>query len=261
MMGYTRDVAWGLTTGFVDSYDVYIEKLRKTSALNQNASDAVTEYLAPEGWQPLKRRVEAVSIKGGEVREIEVAHTSHGVLLESLQQQLGMSEARSQPGAEEVQTALHWTLEDVPTSAGALARLPLAKTTEEFGELLFENDVCPLVNNIICVDSQDNLQRFIAATLPARKGATGSVPLAGWRADCDFPRSKASDLKVEKNPDCGYSLTANNDTMGERGPYYVHNFPISSARADRIDELLKTCLLYTSPSPRDKRQSRMPSSA
>ena len=26
-------------------------------------------------------------------------------------------------------------------------------------------------------------------------------------------------------------------------------------------ELTKTCLLYTSPSPRDKRQSRMPSSA
>ena len=26
-------------------------------------------------------------------------------------------------------------------------------------------------------------------------------------------------------------------------------------------DLLKTCLLYTSPSPRDKRQSRMPSSA
>ena len=26
-------------------------------------------------------------------------------------------------------------------------------------------------------------------------------------------------------------------------------------------ELYKTCLLYTSPSPRDKRQSRMPSSA
>ena len=27
------------------------------------------------------------------------------------------------------------------------------------------------------------------------------------------------------------------------------------------DEALETCLLYTSPSPRDKRQSRMPSSA
>ena len=28
-----------------------------------------------------------------------------------------------------------------------------------------------------------------------------------------------------------------------------------------IGELFKACLLYTSPSPRDKRQSRMPSSA
>ena len=28
-----------------------------------------------------------------------------------------------------------------------------------------------------------------------------------------------------------------------------------------MDSLLRLCLLYTSPSPRDKRQSRMPSSA
>ena len=31
--------------------------------------------------------------------------------------------------------------------------------------------------------------------------------------------------------------------------------------ADRIKWYKKCCLLYTSPSPRDKRQSRMPSSA
>ena len=29
----------------------------------------------------------------------------------------------------------------------------------------------------------------------------------------------------------------------------------------RLEELIDDCLLYTSPSPRDKRQSRMPSSA
>ena len=34
---------------------------------------------------------------------------------------------------------------------------------------------------------------------------------------------------------------------------------ISSLSNDQLRE--KTCLLYTSPSPRDKRQSRMPSSA
>ena len=33
------------------------------------------------------------------------------------------------------------------------------------------------------------------------------------------------------------------------------------SKLTEIDEHLKSCLLYTSPSPRDKRQSRMPSSA
>ena len=64
---------------------------------------------------------------------------------------------------------MQWSLTDVPTSAGALARLPLAGSAEEFGHLLFEDDVCPLVNNIICVDKDDGLRRFIAATLPAAR--------------------------------------------------------------------------------------------
>ena len=32
-------------------------------------------------------------------------------------------------------------------------------------------------------------------------------------------------------------------------------------RAKRKEAFIRSCLLYTSPSPRDKRQSRMPSSA
>ena len=39
-----------------------------------------------------------------------------------------------------------------------------------------------------------------------------------------------------------------------------HSF-FMGASNDNLEEVLKTCLLYTSPSPRDKRQSRMPSSA
>ena len=234
MMGYTRDVAWGLTTGFIDSYDLYVEKLRKP-VNPETAAYADGEYLSPQGWQPLKHRSEKIAVKGGGTQSVELVHTGHGVLLESLQHELDSS---AHEGGE-IQTALKWALESVPTSAGALARLPLAKSAEEFGDLLFENDVCPLVNNIICVDAEDNLRRFVAATLPARSGATGSVPLAGWRTDCDFPLSKATELVVEVNPDSGYSLTANNDTLGEGGPYYIHNFPTHSARADRIDQLLK----------------------
>ena len=32
-------------------------------------------------------------------------------------------------------------------------------------------------------------------------------------------------------------------------------------RTQKIYEILRTCLLYTSPSPRDRQKSRMPSSA
>ena len=46
---------------------------------------------------------------------------------------------------------------------------------------------------------------------------------------------------------------------------WPRDFPglgISAQRlVERISELSEGCLLYTSPSPRDKRQSRMPSSA
>lgn len=229
MMGYTRDVAWGLTTGFVDCYDVYVEQLRAGSG-----SDGYAEYRSHNGWQPLKRRTETIVINGGGSREVDIVQTSHGVLLESLQESLGMRER----AAPDVQTALYWSFDQVPTSAGALARLPLAKSAEEFGELLFENDVCPLVNNIICIDAADNLRRFVATTTPARTSVTGSVPLPGWREDCEFPLSTAAQLVAEVNPDQGYSYTANNDTMEERGEFYIHNFPIHSARADRIGQLL-----------------------
>ena len=222
MMGFTNQLAWGLTTGFVDCYDVFVEQL------------AQNQYRTADGWQPIEQRTEIIGVKGGEQREVNIRSTQHGVLLEPLMQELG----RVDKAPTDFQTSLYWSLRDVPTSAGALALLPTARSAEEFGELLFENNVCPLVNNIICVDKANNLQRYIATTTPVRRGVTGSVPLAGWQQAHDFGLSSAAQLVVERNPESGVSLTANNDTMGEDGDFYIHNFPTHSARADRIRELL-----------------------
>ena len=43
--------------------------------------------------------------------------------------------------------------------------------------------------------------------------------------------------------------------------YYAIQNMCSHSEADLADGEVYDCLLYTSPSPRDKRQSRMPSSA
>ena len=230
MMGTTRDIAWGLTTGFVDCYDVFVEET--------NPGDMVRNS---DSWVPLLKFTEQIEVKGGETRTIEVVRSERGPLLERLTRSLDMPTT----SAEGFETALQWSLTDVPTSAGALARLPLAGSAEEFGHLLFEDDVCPLVNNIICVDKDDGLRRFIAATLPARSGVTGSVPLSGSNPRHQFRLSNEAELTVEIDPGCGYSLTANNDTMGESGPFYIHNFPTHSARAGRVREILEVDERFT----------------
>ena len=222
MMGYTRELAWGLTTGFIDCYDTYIEQVKDH------------QHRTPDGWQPIQTRTEQIKVKGQPTITLDITRTEHGPLLEPLLSQLDLNTLP----LTHYQTALHWSLTDIPTSAGALAQLPLARDAEEFGHLLFEDDVCPLVNNIICVDRNDGLRRFIATTQPARQGVTGSVPLPGWLPGYDFQRSSERDLTVEVNPERGFTLTANNDTMGETGPFYIHNFPTHSARADRIEALL-----------------------
>ena len=223
MMGYTRDIAWGLTTGRIDSEDVYIEELDGDRART------------PDGWAPLQRRNETVAVRDGAPREFEIVSSRHGPLLEPLAHQMGMRDAPE----GRFRTAVRWSLGHCATSAGTLARLPLAKTAEDFGETLFEGDITPLVNNIICVDRNDGLRRFIVATFPKRRGVTGVVPLAGWDAGNDFDQTTARELTVEVDPPRGYALTANNDTLGDAAPFPIHTYPASSARADRIDELLR----------------------
>ncbi len=223
MMGYTKKIAWGLTTGFVDNYDVYVEEIDGD------------RYRTPDGWADVDRRTETIEIRDSAARKIEVASTRHGPLLEPLTDALDMTAN----GPQRYQTAVSWNLTHLKTSAGALALLPLAEDAAGFGDALFEGDVCPLVNNIICVDTKDDIRRFVAATLPARKDVTGMVPLPGWDPDCDFRWSRADELLVEQAPASGFALTANNDTMGDSGPFPIHNFPTLPARAERIRDLLE----------------------
>ncbi len=230
MMGHNRDLAFGLTTGFVDNYDVYVEKVKGENILSAS------------GWQPLEHRTETIRVKDAADVLVSVSRGSHGPLLEPLMQSLGLISApvsRVAGGESMYQTSVRWNLDQLPSSAGTLARCLLAKDSEEFGAYLFENDVTPLVNNIICVDKHDDLRRWIVATLPKREGVTGMLPLPGWKAEYNFQLSTADEMLVEHNPDCGFTATANNDTMGDTGLFPIHNFPASPARANRIFERLQ----------------------
>ena len=85
-----------------------------------------------------------------------------------------------------------------------------------------------------------------------------------------MPRSKMTDDQILEGLKSSYGSEI---TSGDVKAYCAMNslsYPTVTRRLDsykvsrgrwNLEVTKKTCLLYTSPSPRDKRQSRMPSSA
>ena len=57
------------------------------------------------------------------------------------------------------------------------------------------------------------------------------------------------------------TVTRQRQTSAYRHPRRQHTSPNSASSLDACEEVSRICLLYTSPSPRDRTRSRMPSSA
>ena len=92
-------------------------------------------------------------------------------------------------------------------------------------------------------------------------GATGVVVTETLPAGTSFDAANSSAGWVETSPGSGiYELTVGSLAAGGTGTVdfaVVVDDPVAAG----LDDIVNSCLLYTSPSPRDKRQSRMPSSA
>ena len=77
---------------------------------------------------------------------------------------------------------------------------------------------------------------------------------------CDAIAAEDGRVRVFHKPNGGVSSARNLGIQEAQGDF-VAFCDADDSFAPNALELLYTCLLYTSPSPRDKRQSRMPSSA
>ena len=87
-----------------------------------------------------------------------------------------------------------------------------------------------------------------------------TAPLVTQGVNVDLPKAEAEALDEDSKP----PLVASVDAQGQ---YFINVGDTQEEALSAVDLAtlvaahLKVCLLYTSPSPRDKRQSRMPSSA
>ena len=92
--------------------------------------------------------------------------------------------------------------------------------------------------------------------------ALGKYTAQGYQGFCKDPKSDRAQAARTAAEAVGAKLVS---YTGLRGPYdFLAVFEGTFAQGAGIKmatEASGACLLYTSPSPRDKRQSRMPSSA
>ena len=226
-IGHTRTTAWGLTAGVIDTYEVYVEEL---------AADDATRCRTPGGFEPMERREERITVKGAPDFVLPVVRTPNGPLFEPLLDALGAAERERDT---RYRTSLRWSIGETPTAAGAWALLPQAPDAEEMAEALFDGATTPMSYNVICADVDGRLRRFICGNVYRRKAVTGVLPLPGWDPACRFQLVPPEELLVEREPRRGFLATANDDTMGDRRDYPVHNFAGSDARVRRIRELLR----------------------
>ena len=113
----------------------------------------------------------------------------------------------------------------------------------------------PLLNIIELVFNSQGLPDWFLTNKYPLKSRNGEVVgvIGSVRAYADKDNlSKIGDLKWERD-----------DEIGRAVDYIRNNFRANIAIADLVDisGLNHSCLLYTSPSPRDRTRSRMPSSA
>ena len=105
----------------------------------------------------------------------------------------------------------------------------------------------------------DGLQVILEGEAPNEAARFRAISAAGEMVDASrvIDNLSVTDSEVIAPPEFAIEILRN-----DRGVSLIGLIPAETDREDLANRIMRiACLLYTSPSPRDKRQSRMPSSA
>ena len=84
------------------------------------------------------------------------------------------------------------------------------------------------------------------------------------RGDAELRARTRKRIPVEADASdaaCGFCIGSDFERFSQVDDVFSRSRFDPAVHSEKADAFYATCLLYTSPSPRDKRQSRMPSSA
>ncbi|UPY38667.1 penicillin acylase family protein [Sediminicoccus sp. KRV36] len=209
-------VAWCVTHGFADIHDVYVERFD---------ADA-THALFQDAWEPVRRRMESIAVRGEAAREVEVIETRHGPVIAG---DAARGHALTLKSVQFAETDL---------SFDCLPRMLRADTAEGLFEATRGWGL--IDHNLVAADTTQRIGWLLRARVPKRGRENGWLPMPGWTGQHEWQGWIAhEDMPVLYDPPGGAIVTANNRIVAEDHPDYLLTDCHPPYRARRVMALLE----------------------
>lgn len=210
IIGQNADLAWGLTTPYVDTQDLFIEEL------------SGNQVRRGDRWEMLDIREEQLRVRGEpSPRTITIRGTSHGPLLSDVQANLaGLDTGEGQSAQAQYGVSLAWTALQPGTIAEALFGMNSATNFDEFREAA--KLMTAPSQNLIYADRHGNIGYQLPGRIPIRAKGDGNLPRPGWDPEWDWEGTiPFEELPWEFNPPEGMIVAANQPIIDDSYPYHL----------------------------------------
>jgi penicillin amidase len=213
--GHNGFAAWGVTNGFVDNTDLFLEKI---------GDDGCSVYEGDK-FVPCGVRTEHIKVKGARPVTEEVLETPRGPIIgPALEGEVGAVSLRAV-----------W-LDPLPVQG--LLGLHRVRSFEEFRQALALWPSIPL--NMVYADETGTVGWQLMGQAPRRRKGWGTMPLPGWETDAGWEEALvlSDEMPYSVSPTCGFVATANNQPVPEgTGPFLGIDW-LEGFRQARIVEVL-----------------------
>lgn len=232
IVGHNEDIAWGLTTPYVDTQDLVVEQLRDGRVRRDG-----------DRWTDITTRVETIRVADGEERSVTVRETSNGPLLSDVRPGLREHVARTTTTAGvETAVALKWTA--LLPSRSVEAIFALNRATDFGGFREAARLLASPSQNLIYADGDGNIGYQLPGDIPIRRRGDGTVPVPGWDPAYGWDRMiPFEELPFAYNPPEGFVVAANQQIVTD----YPHALGGQQSKGWRSQQIID--LLNEQPEP------------
>ena len=210
---HNEAVAWGMTHGFGDYQDLYIERFREAKR--------GLEYAYLGDWLAAEVETETLAVRGGHAEALTVVRTRHGPIIAG-DPQGGHGLAFKHTGTN---SGTAWP--------NTLYELLVARSADDAEDALRE--WTEPVNNFVYADINGEFGYRYRGRIPVRSRANAWAPVPGWTGEHEWQgQIPFEEMPHARNPHAGFVVTCNNAPTTADYPHYINTFFAPDWRASRI---------------------------